>query len=105
MNVKLRNGTLFIELDVHDAKASASGKTFGVAGTQGRFQSSVTIDGQPVWVIANAFVYPKTRQTERDADEPPRKTRTAAAKQTSTKKKLVVDEDDEEEYEHTEQDN
>jgi hypothetical protein len=56
MNAKIKNGKLVLELDLHDAKTSTSGKTLGVAGTQGRLQTSVTIHGRPVWVTANAFI-------------------------------------------------
>ncbi len=95
MNAKIKNGKLMIELDLHDATTSASGKTLGVAGTQGRFQTSETIDGQPVWVIANAFIYPpREKKSEEETEEPKRKTREAAAKMTGTKRKPVVIEDD-----------
>jgi hypothetical protein len=97
MNVKIKNGKLFIELDLHDAKPSASGKTFGVAGTQGRLQTSATIDGEAVWLIANAFIYPPSNATTEESEEPKGKGRKASAKPTSNKRKPVVEEDDEQE--------
>jgi hypothetical protein len=105
MTVKIKNGKLLIELDLHDATASASGKTLGVAGTQGRFQTSATIDGQPVWVIANAFIYPPSTAKKEEEEESKGKGHKAAAKQSSTKKKPVVVEEEEEEYEDDEEEN
>jgi hypothetical protein len=91
MKAQMKNGRLYIELDVHEATPSTSGKTLGVAGTQGRFQTSVTI------IIANAFIYPtRTEKKEEEAEEPKDKDRKAAAKPTSTKRKPAVVKDDEE---------
>jgi hypothetical protein len=58
MNAKLKNGKLIIELDLQEAKPSASGTTLVVAGTKGRWQTAEKIDGQPLWIIADAFIYP-----------------------------------------------
>jgi hypothetical protein len=58
MNAKLKNEKLVIELDLQEAKPSASGTTLVVAGTRGRWQTGEKIDGQPLFVIANAFIYP-----------------------------------------------
>ncbi len=58
MEVTLKDGKLTLVLDVHEAKLSASGKTYLVAGTHGLRFSGVSLDGEPVWVLANAFVYP-----------------------------------------------
>jgi hypothetical protein len=64
MNAKLKNGKLMIELDLQEAKPSASGTTLVVAGTRGRWQTGEKVDGQPLWIIANAFIYPTSASGE-----------------------------------------
>jgi hypothetical protein len=60
MNVKIKDRKLVIELDLQEATPSASGKTLVVAGTQGRWRTGENIEGKPLWIIANAFIYPAT---------------------------------------------
>jgi hypothetical protein len=94
MTVKIKDGKLLIELELHEATPSTTGKTLGVAGTNGRFPTSETIDGQPVWVIANAFYYPsRKKKSEEETEAPKRKTREAAAKTTGAKKRTVVEDE------------
>jgi hypothetical protein len=99
MEAELKNKTLFIELDIHDPTPSSTGKTLVVAGTRGRWQTSVTIDGQSVWINANAYVYPQKKVAGEEKKEEPKGKARAAAKQARGKVKPVVeDDDDKEEY-------
>ncbi len=75
MEATLKDGKLTLVLDLHEAKQSASKKTYVIAGTKGPRFSGVNLDGEPVWVIVNAFVYNKPNERK----EP--------SKQSSTAKK------------------
>jgi hypothetical protein len=55
---QIRNGKLIIAVKVQEPKLSLSGKTLVVASTRGPRKSSLTINGKPVYVIANAYIQP-----------------------------------------------
>lgn len=107
MKAKIKNDKLFIELDLHAERLSSTGKTIGIAGTGGRWRTNVSVDGQPVWVIANAFVYPNssTKKGEK-IQESKAKSRKLAAKPADTKRKpVVIEKDDDEEEEEDDHEN
>jgi len=58
MDVKIEGEILHIELDLEEPRLSKSGKTLVVAGTGGRWLSSVKVAGKPVWVVAAAYIIP-----------------------------------------------
>jgi hypothetical protein len=62
MQATLKDGKLTHVLDLPEAKQSASGTTYMIAGTKRTRFSAVNLDGEPVWVIANAFVYAKPEE-------------------------------------------
>lgn len=57
MNVSIRDNKLCIEIDLEKPTPSASGKTLVVASTRGNMKTAVEIDGKPVTIGLNAYIY------------------------------------------------
>ena len=59
MTAKVVGNKLVIEIPLNPAPVpSASGKTLVVASTHGNKQTEVEIQGQPVFLGLNAYIYP-----------------------------------------------
>ena len=56
MDVKLENNELVIRIPLEKPKLSSSGKTLIVASTGGNTQTSVEVNGKPVFVGLNAYI-------------------------------------------------
>ena len=56
MEVKIKNGKITMSMVVQKPKPSASGKSLVVATSRGKQQTSATVNGKPVFVVANAFL-------------------------------------------------
>jgi hypothetical protein len=56
MEAKIKNGKITISMPMQRPKLSGSGKSMVVATSRGKQQTSATVDGKPVFVIANAML-------------------------------------------------
>ena len=56
MKTEVRDGKLFIEIDLQDPTPSASGKTLVVASSHGNQQTTAMFDGQPITIGLNAYI-------------------------------------------------
>lgn len=56
MEAKIENGQLTVTLPIN-MQPSKSGKTMLVATTHGNHATTATVDGKPVIVSVNAYVY------------------------------------------------
>jgi hypothetical protein len=56
--VKIEGSKLFIELDLEKPTESKSGKTIIIASTHGQKVTDIMIDGKPLVIGVNAFIYP-----------------------------------------------
>jgi hypothetical protein len=56
METKIKNGVITISLPLQKPKKSGSGKSLVVATSRGKQQTTLTMDGRPVCVVANAFL-------------------------------------------------
>jgi hypothetical protein len=66
IEVKLDETKLTITIPRRIPKLSASGKTVVLGTTRGVKTGEATYKGQPVCVVASAFVYPKQKSKSRD---------------------------------------
>ncbi len=57
IEAKIEGNKLIITCDLEEPKPSASGKTLVVASTRGNMRTSVMIDGKPVIIGLNAYIY------------------------------------------------
>lgn len=56
--VKIENGMLKLEIPINaQPTPSASGKTLVVASTHGNMRTEATVNGKPVVVGLNAYIY------------------------------------------------
>ena len=69
MKSKIKDGHLLIELPIQKPKTSSTGKTLIIASTHGVKSSAATYKGKQVSIVANAFVYPETSDSEADDEE------------------------------------
>jgi hypothetical protein len=69
LRVKLKGDVLRIELPLEKPHSSKSGKTMLVASTYGVKTTEVRYEGRKIVVVANAFIYPKTKQEGSKTDE------------------------------------
>lgn len=58
MTVEIKGDKLCIEIDLQKPTPSASGKTLVVASTRGNVATEAIIDGKPVTIGLNAYIYP-----------------------------------------------
>ena len=58
MTVEIKGDKLCIEIDLQKPTPSASGKTLVVASTRGNVVTEAKIDGKPITVGLNAYIYP-----------------------------------------------
>ncbi len=58
MKVEIKGDKLCIEIDLQKPTPSASGKTLVVASTRGNVSTEAVIDGKPVTIGLNAYIYP-----------------------------------------------
>lgn len=73
MKAKIRNGRLIVSVPMQEPTPSkSSGKTLVVASSRGPQESSVLVEGKPVYVNLNAYIYADTRDTTTDP-QPKRK--------------------------------
>ncbi len=57
VEAKIEGKKLIITCDLEEPAPSASGKTLVVASTRGNMKTSVTIDGKPLIIGLNAYIY------------------------------------------------
>jgi hypothetical protein len=81
IEIKLDETTLTITIPRRSPKLSASGKTLVLGTTRGVKTGEAMYKGQPVCVVASAFVYPKQKSTSRKRGSDGRMTRTPVAKE------------------------
>lgn len=84
IDVKLDDTKLTITIPRRNPKLSASGKTLVLGTTRGVKTGEAMYKGQPVCVVASAFVYPKQKSPSRKRGSGGRMSRTAAAKEKPT---------------------
>jgi len=65
MESRIEDGKLVIELPLEKPRPSATGKTLLVASTRGVKRSTARFRGKTISIVANAFIFPDTRATER----------------------------------------
>lgn len=58
MTVEIKGNKLCIEIDLEKPMPSASGKTLVIASTRGNAVTEAKIDGKPITIGLNAYVYP-----------------------------------------------
>jgi hypothetical protein len=58
MIVKIEGAKLFIEIDMEPPRPSKAGKTIILASSHGPRATDIMIDGKPLVVGVNAFIYP-----------------------------------------------
>lgn len=58
MTVEIKGDKLCIEIDLQKPTPSASGKTLVVASTRGNVITEAKIDGKPITIGLNAYIYP-----------------------------------------------
>ena len=56
MKAEIKNGKLYIEIEMQAPALSASGMTYVVASSRGNTPTTATVDGQPVIVGLNAYI-------------------------------------------------
>ncbi len=56
LTVEIKEGKLFIEIDLEQPTPSASGKTLVVASTHGNTVTDAQVDGKPLIVGLNAYI-------------------------------------------------
>ena len=56
MEAKIENNELVIRIPLEKPKPSSSGKTLIVASTGGNVQTSIEINGKPVFLGLNAYI-------------------------------------------------
>lgn len=59
-------GTLTIVLPLHPAKASSTGKTLLVAGTNGAASTSVKVNGKDLILNVNAYIYATDKSSTKE---------------------------------------
>lgn len=59
MKTTIKDNVLHIEIPLHAARPSATGKTLTVASTRGNQTTEARIDGRPVIVGLNAYIKPQ----------------------------------------------
>ncbi len=57
IEAKIEGNKLIITCDLDEPTPSASGKTLVVASTRGNMKTSVSIDGKPLIIGLNAYIY------------------------------------------------
>ncbi len=57
IDAKIEGGKLIITCDLEEPKPSASGKTLVVASTRGNMKTTATVDGKPLIIGLNAYIY------------------------------------------------
>lgn len=57
IEAKIEGNKLIITCDLEEPKPSASGKTLVVASTRGNMKTSVMVNGKPVIIGLNAYIY------------------------------------------------
>ena len=62
METKIESGKLIISIPIEPPRPSASGKTLVVASSRGNKETQVAIDGKPVYLSLNAYVYAKAKR-------------------------------------------
>jgi hypothetical protein len=85
IEVKLDETKLTITIPRRPPQPSKSGKTVVLGTTRGVKTGAATYKGQPVCVVASAFVYPKQKLTLRKRGLDGRTTGAAAAKEKPTR--------------------
>jgi len=56
MKAEIRDGKLFIEIDLQEPTPSSSGKTLVVATSHGNQTTSAMFEGQPIIIGLNAYI-------------------------------------------------
>jgi hypothetical protein len=77
MEAKIKNGVITIKMALQRPKLSASGKSMVIATSRGKQRTSERVDGQSVFVVANAFVEvepARDSETEKPRAKPGKKT-------------------------------
>jgi hypothetical protein len=60
MTVEIKNGSLIITMPINKKpKESSSGKTLIVASSGGNKETEVKVEGKPLFVGVNAYVFPE----------------------------------------------
>ncbi len=57
MKVEIKGKELIITLDLQEPTPSASGKTLVVASTRGNVKTDVLVNGKPITIGVNAYIY------------------------------------------------
>lgn len=57
MQARIEGNKLIIEIDLQPPTVSASGKTLVVASTRGNKTTEAKVDGKPVVIGLNAYIY------------------------------------------------
>jgi hypothetical protein len=57
MQVEIKNGQLVITIPTQRPTPSASGKTLVIASTRGNKTTEAKVDGKPVVIGLNAYIY------------------------------------------------
>lgn len=84
IEVKLDETKLTITIPRRTPKPSASGKTLVLGTTRGVRTGEATYKGQPVCVVASAFVYPKQKSKSGDRRSARKKTHHRQYKEPGT---------------------
>jgi hypothetical protein len=85
--VEIEEKTLIIRLPLQKpVRSKSSGKTLVIASIHGAIRTDVSYHGRRIVVVANAFIYPKKKQTvyraEQGADGIPTRSITAFRQRT-----------------------
>lgn len=56
MTARIEGGKLIVEIDIHEPRPSASGKTLVVASSEGNKATTATVNGKPVVIGLNAYI-------------------------------------------------
>jgi hypothetical protein len=64
VKVDIRNKKLVISIPLEKPRPSKSAKTFVVASTGGVKHTDVEIEGCPVYINVNAFIYPEQEKND-----------------------------------------
>jgi len=65
MESRIEDGILVIELPLEKPRPSATGKTLLVASTRGVKRSTARVNGKTISIVANAFIFPGGKITQR----------------------------------------
>jgi hypothetical protein len=57
MTAEIKNGNLIITIPMHAPTPSATGKTLVVASSQGNKQTTAEVNGKPIIIGLNAYIY------------------------------------------------